>query len=320
MHSNDFFRADAGTTLCEHFTAAGIACRLSTNSESLLEAARETFVAGSTQDPIEISIRLWVEDADSPRPPWPKPYVRGLGHLVFAGFDSRSSFLADLHTLRVIGRFSSAMAADKKYWRTIIFPVLLSIVCGSVGVIEIHASCVAKDGFGLILAGPSLSGKSTLALALTQQGFQLLSDDRIFCSFRRGELSAWGLSRPLKLRPEAAGWFDEFRAQEPNAIQNGERVFHHEVNGWRVMYCQPRMFVFLERRDEHGFSMAQLDRGASRSYIENELLCETSAARQRQGGTIEELLSLSPCLLRYGGTPKEIALQLADSFGSRQHC
>jgi len=321
MHSNDFFRTDARTTLCEHFIAAGTVCSLSTNSESLLQAARETFVAvASPEDPTEISIRLWVEDADSPGQPWPKPYVRGLGHLVFAGFDARSSLLANLHTLRVIGRFSSAMAANKTYWRTVIFPVLMSIVCGSVGVIELHASCVAKNGLGLILAGPSRSGKSTLALALAQQGFQLLSDDRTFCSLRRGELWAWGLPRPLKLRREAASWFDELRAQEPNAIQNGERVFHHELKGRSVTHCRPRMFVFLERCDEHGISIAELEKGASKCRIEKELLPETSAAMQRQGSIVEELLSLSPYLLRYGGTPKEIASQLAESFANWQHC
>ncbi|HVM92299.1 MAG TPA: hypothetical protein VMT67_05765 [Terriglobales bacterium] len=315
MHSNDFFRTDANTGLSEQFIAAGALCLLSTNSESLLQAARQTFVAvGVSEEPVEISMRFWADDHEATECARPKPYVRGLGHLVFAGFDSHSSLLADLHTCRVIGRFSAGMAADETYWRTIIFPMLLSIVGGSAGLVELHASCVAKDGHGLILAGPSRSGKSTLALALTQRGFRLLSDDRTFCSFRNGEFMAWGLPRPLKLRRESAEWFDELRGQEPTAIQDGERVFHIEQKDRSAAYCKPRMIVFLERRDESVFSIGEMEGNAAKYRMEKELLPEAAEAMERQEGVLEELLSLPPLLLRYGGAPKEIAAQLAESF------
>lgn len=43
----------------------------------------------------------------------------------------------------------------------------------------IHASAVAIDGRGLLILGPSGSGKSALALALMGQGAQLVADDRV---------------------------------------------------------------------------------------------------------------------------------------------
>lgn len=42
----------------------------------------------------------------------------------------------------------------------------------------LHASCVAVDGRGLLILGPSGSGKSSLALRLISLGAQLVSDDR----------------------------------------------------------------------------------------------------------------------------------------------
>src|SRR5579872_107364 len=145
MSAGDFLCKDAATPLCENYTAAGAVCSFSTNSEALLEAARESFL------PVEVppvspdfSIRFWVDHDKRIQPPWPKPYVRALNHLVFAGFDSESSMLAELRTQRVIGRFSSGMAVDRSYWKTIIFPILLTIVGASVGVAELHCSCVAK--------------------------------------------------------------------------------------------------------------------------------------------------------------------------------
>ena len=44
---------------------------------------------------------------------------------------------------------------------------------------QIHASCVALNGIGVILLGPSGSGKSDLALRLLDRGFMLVADDRV---------------------------------------------------------------------------------------------------------------------------------------------
>lgn len=42
----------------------------------------------------------------------------------------------------------------------------------------IHASCIAVDGRGLLILGPSGSGKSSLALALIGLGAELVADDQ----------------------------------------------------------------------------------------------------------------------------------------------
>jgi hypothetical protein len=325
MRRRDFLHKDAETPLSEGYVAAGAICSFSTNSEQLLEAARDTFLPVEMPPvSVDFSLRLWVDNADTARPPWPRPYVRGLGHLVFAGFDAGSSVLADLRTCRVIGRFSGAMAADATHWKRVIFPMLLSILAGSVGLVELHASCVARDQRGLILIGPSHSGKSTLAMALTETGFRFLSDDRTFCSLRQGRLSAWGLPRPIKLRREAATWFENFRNREPTDVQNGERVFHCEPNqAIRKQHdpkCEPRLLVFLERQQGSGFYMSPMRCSEVRSRIEKELLAEAPEAVRNQAETINGLLSLPCYTLQYGGRPQVIAEQLASSFLNRSEC
>jgi HPr kinase/phosphorylase len=42
-----------------------------------------------------------------------------------------------------------------------------------------HATCVARDGAGVLLLGSSGSGKSDLALRLIRQGFGLVADDQV---------------------------------------------------------------------------------------------------------------------------------------------
>lgn len=321
MNSRDFFHAHAETHLCEHYSAAGALCSLSTNSEQLIGAARSSFLPLETQDePVDFCLRLWVDDVSSAQPPWPKPYVRGLGQHVFIGFDSDSSMLADVGERRVIGRFSAAMARDTAYWRTVIFPMMLSVIAGSVGLVELHASCVARDQEGLVLLGSSCAGKSTLAMALTGAGFRLLSDDRTFCSSKDGNLSAHGLPRPLKLRRDAAAWFKELRDQEPMDVQNGERVFYCEPNRLLARQglpaCEPRALLFLERQQSPRFSLIPLGTHEVRSRIERDLLAEIPKAVEKQEQTLENLLAIPSWQLLYGGSPQAIADQLDMAFFS----
>jgi hypothetical protein len=200
--------------------------------------------------------------------------------------------------------------------------MLLSILAGSVGLVELHASCVARNERGLILLGPTRSGKSTLAMALTEAGFRFLSDDRTFCSLRRSKLLAYGLPRPLKLRREAAAWFETLRDREPTEVQNGERVFHCEPKQVKQHdpMCEPRLLVFLEQQQHNGFHMKPMKCREASSRIEGELLAETPEAVRNQSDTLDRLLSL-PCYnLRYGGRPQVIAAQLATSFLNLSGC
>ena len=44
---------------------------------------------------------------------------------------------------------------------------------------QLHASCAARDGAGVLLIGPSGAGKSDLLLRLLDHGFALVADDRV---------------------------------------------------------------------------------------------------------------------------------------------
>lgn len=55
---------------------------------------------------------------------------------------------------------------------------------------QIHATCVSVDGRGVILRGPSGSGKSDLALRLIDQGGTLIADDRVDLRLHDGDVVA----------------------------------------------------------------------------------------------------------------------------------
>jgi hypothetical protein len=323
MSAGDFLCKDAATPLCEHYTAAGAVCSFSTNCAALLEAARESFLPlEALPVSVDFSIRFWVDSTNPAQPPWPKPYVRGLNHLVFAGFDSGSSMLADLRTRRVIGRFSAGIASDRSYWKAVIFPILLTVVGASVGVAELHCSCVAKQQNGLLLVGPGRSGKSTLAVALAQSGFGFLSDDRTFCSWREGRLLACGLANTLKLRREAGKYFKELEDKEPADVVNGERVFRLEpkvgLGLEHVRNCAPRLIVFLERSESPAFCLTSMSPTEAATRLEEDLMAELPDAAGTQMEVIGKLAELPCRLLRYGGKPQDVARELAISFDQVQ--
>jgi hypothetical protein len=319
MSAGDFLCQDAETPLCEFYTAAGAVCRLSTNCEPLLEAARESFLPIEyPPDSVDFSVRFWVDGSDSEHATWPKPHVRALDHLVFAGFDSGSSMLADLHARRVIGRFSAAIGNDRSYWKTVVFPVLLTITGASVGIVELHCSCVVKQKRGLLLVGAGRSGKSTLAVALAQEGFGFLSDDRTFCSQQEGGLQVWGLATTLKLRGDAGKHFRELEGKKPADLQNGELGFRLEpefaLGIERVRRCEPELLVFLERSETPGFYLTNLSSEDAATRLEEDLMAELPDAAATQMEIIEKLAELPCCLLQYGGRPQVVAKKLAQHF------
>ena len=56
--------------------------------------------------------------------------------------------------------------------------------------IQVHASCVALAGIGVLLRGPSGAGKSDLALRLIDGGGRLVADDRVDLALRGDRLVA----------------------------------------------------------------------------------------------------------------------------------
>jgi len=70
--------------------------------------------------------------------------------------------------------------------------------------IQLHGSCVAIDGRGVLLRGPSGRGKSDLALRLIDAGARLVADDRVDLRAAGGLLNA-SAPEPIAGRLEVRG-------------------------------------------------------------------------------------------------------------------
>src|SRR5579871_4616384 len=311
----DFLHSRECTPYSEAYLAADILFHLSTNSLTILKAARASFFPTSDSAHKAIfAIRLWVDPRCLTGPPWPKPYVRGLDHIVYAGFAPGSSLVIDLKSRRIAGRVSQDFAADTDYWNRVVFPMMMSITAATAGIVELHCACVARDGHGLLLAGPTRSGKSTLSVALSSMGFGFLADDRTLCSFRQGELCAYGLLTDLKLRSDGISWFsnlaNEFQA---DGRTNGRecRLAPETLQLTRARQCKASIMVFLERDDSAHFDCVPLSIEEVKHRIQSELMAELPEALDSQSAVISALANLPCFLFRYTGHPSVVARNLA---------
>jgi serine kinase of HPr protein (carbohydrate metabolism regulator) len=59
----------------------------------------------------------------------------------------------------------------------------------------IHGTCIELFGLGVLLRGPSGSGKSDLALRLIDSGARLVADDQVALTVEAGQVRATGPSR-----------------------------------------------------------------------------------------------------------------------------
>lgn len=82
---------------------------------------------------------------------------------------------------------------------------VLPIAASAAGFLVLHASVVVRPGGGAVaFAGPVGAGKSTAALALANQGWPILSDDRLVVDARG---TAYPIAPYLRVSREAAAHF-----------------------------------------------------------------------------------------------------------------
>ena len=94
-------------------------------------------------------------------------------------------------------------------------------------VVALHAACVQRNGRGVLLAGESGAGKSSLAYACARDGWIYVSDDSSSL-FRRDETRiVTGAPRHFRFRGSAAGLFPEFEGLA--ATKSGSRKPSIEV-------------------------------------------------------------------------------------------
>jgi len=241
-------------------------------------------------------------------------HFRGLHHFVFATIGTHELFTFDLLRRRVVGAVSTASAGDPLFWNSHWLPITVGVMGTTVGVVPLHSACLERNGQGLLLAGLSGVGKSTLSVALARLGFSLISDDWTYISQEADELIAHGLAAPVKLLPDAIHHFPELQGRTPKQWFNGELAFElgpEEIcQAPAISDSRPRWLMFLERSPVSGCDFAPCSAADAREFFESSAerlpdeLPEASAIRSAM---IRAVASCECWWVRSGESPQVTA-------------
>jgi hypothetical protein len=294
---------------------AGAACDLRTNSSELAGALEGLSI--STGDAVSrgFSMRIVVDELSDEAAG--EPHFRGLHHVVTASFGKSNVFVFDILRRSLVASVSAAVARDGRFWKEKVIPITLGVLGSAMGLVPVHCACLELDGEGLLIAGASGAGKSTLSVALSEGGFNYVSDDWTYISRLHDGIVAHGTSAPVKLLPDAV---KHFRSLERHSLQrsmNGELAYEVDIIeafGARVeRVCEPRWLIFLERTQGAGAVLAPMSPADAQNYVNSSVerlppqLYEALAMRRE---TIERVASLPSWRFRYGGTPQFAAEEL----------
>jgi hypothetical protein len=294
------------------FYVAGAHCHLSTNSHDILQLVsrwRTPTLAASRPFEMDIIVDSKL-DTTVKRP----AYFRGNGHLVF-GFLPPGSFITyDLLRKYVRAVLSAEAARDGSFWNALLIPITIGILGTTVGVVPLHCACLERNGSGLLIAGDSGVGKSTISAALTQRGLAFISDDWTYFSEEQSTLVAHGLFSPIKLLPDAVQFFQELRELTPAISLNGELAY--EVDPARFVgstvknTSRPSWIFFLERTADPGCHFVPCPPASIREFFEKSaerLPDELIEAKTLRTAIIRTLSALPSWVLRTGESPQRIS-------------
>jgi hypothetical protein len=236
------------------------------NHESILEAANLAEQMYSTWDRHEgpaWRVHLTVHDPD----PQPKdPSERLIDLVQYAGADDWLSIdlrawghcFIDMKRGEAYAVLSASLAEHPRLVCQVLLNTILNNFATRHGFSMLHASALVKDGQILVLQAPHGTGKSTTALRLLLNGYQLLSDSQIYLTERGGALWMGGFPvGRIRLREDMLPLFPDLMANaqtEPVRNETKHRVDLMQVNpdlSRREMIEVQRVeFCLLERGEQ----------------------------------------------------------------------
>jgi hypothetical protein len=144
-----------------------------------------------------LDIRLLLSDGNSAGRT-EEPTFRSQGHLLSIVIDKENFAVLDLNAGFAFGWATTATALNQEYLRQCLLDVMIYPLLEIRHLITLHAACVIHNGKGILLAGKSGSGKSSLSYACARRGWTFVSDDA--SAFRREAPFPMVIGHPQKFR------------------------------------------------------------------------------------------------------------------------
>jgi len=205
----DLFRRKVNLHLRETFFPLGFPLEVATNSEIILDAARDSW--GHFQSSFDVpSLRLEVGVSHETSGAFPNPPVcRSQDNLLALISDADNFAICDLDKAFAFSWLTPVTARNKNFIRYFFLDAVAMCLLSSSYVTAIHAACVRRAEYGFLLCGDSGAGKSSLAFACARAGWTYVSDDASYILQKTSDRIVVGNHRQIRFRPSASSLFPE---------------------------------------------------------------------------------------------------------------
>ena len=237
----------------QEFYPYGFLALVASNSPLVLAAAEDSwggFPRRFSTGPLKL--RCLVSQSASGGLP-PPPVVRAQRNLFVSVADAENFSSCDLSAGFASSWVTQAVVAAREYFRYHVLEALAYTLLDALHLVSVHAACVALHGHGVLLAGDSGAGKSSLAYACARRGWTYCSDDSSSLVRRGTGRSVLGNPRVFRFRETAAELFPEFSGMGESRRGNGKPTIEVQTAALPEIRTarESRVdhIVFLNRRD-----------------------------------------------------------------------
>ena len=279
--------------LRRRFFPFGFPLDLETNSFEVIEAA-----AGCWSDPSArfddgpVRISLGVLPGEEALPP--RSTFRSRDHLLSLIATPSNFVVCDFHQNCAFGWVSESVARNHPVLRYRFLTSTSNMLLGHLALAPVHGALVARNGRGVLLAGCSFAGKSTLSYACARVGWTYISDDGTMLVRKQVGRYGVGDRRVIHLREDAPALFPELAGRLSIARPNGKaglEVFTRDLPIATAPGCDIDHVVFLNRNEPGPARLRMYPPDIARAWLEEVISFGTEQARNAQRQSFERLMS-----------------------------
>jgi hypothetical protein len=200
----------------------------------------------------------------------PVPTFRAQATILTMIADANNFGCCDLAASFGFAFVTGAAVANRDYLRYHFLESMAYSLLDTRYVAMIHAACVGRGGHGILLAGESGSGKSSLAYACARRGWTYISDDASAIVLHGGGRTVVGNPHRFRFRPHAKLLFPELQGRLKT--RNGKPTLEVKTEHWSHLKTAYEYnidnVVFLNRNKARD-SSAQLTPISSEQSLEH---------------------------------------------------
>jgi hypothetical protein len=229
----------------------GFPLELETNSVDVIAAAEEGWGAFDQmfdETPVRLCLGVWEGGGDA----LPLESVfRSRGHLMSIVADPSNFVVCDFNSGFAFGWVTQNTAADHPLLRYRFLTAAGATLVEQRAFATLHGALLMRNGKGVMLAGDSFAGKSTLVYACARSGWTYVGDDAVLLVRGRDDSYAVGDPHSIRFRPDATELFPELADQLTTIRPNGKialEVLTRELALETAPGCHVDHVVYLNRK------------------------------------------------------------------------